>query len=125
MSNSNLFPILIRWAILMFLVTAGLLLAAGTAHLPMLNAYIVALAPSLLIMMLAIAPQIAKERGKADGGEHDLNEARARLALVVLLLITIVMAALDVSLLHLFNYVPIALITITMVMYISGSGFHA
>src|SRR5258707_10032106 len=39
MSNSNLFPILIRWAILMVLVAAGLLLAAGTAHLPMLNAY--------------------------------------------------------------------------------------
>src|SRR5258705_13976864 len=96
MSNSNLFPILIRWAILMVFVAAGLLVAAGTAHLPMLNAYIVALAPSLLVMTLAIAPQIAKERGSADGGKHDLHDARSRLDLVVLLFVTIYMLALDV-----------------------------
>src|SRR5258707_11353584 len=100
MSNSNLFPILIRWAILMVLVTAGLLLATGTAHLPILNAYIVAFAPSRLIMMLAIAPQIAKECGSADGGKHDLHDARARLPLVALFLVTIFMAALDVGCLH-------------------------
>jgi len=63
MSSNNLFPTLTRWAILMVLVAAGLLLVAGTTHLPMLNAYIVALAPSLLVMMLAIAPQIAKSAG--------------------------------------------------------------
>src|SRR5260370_20221041 len=125
MSNSNLFSILIRWAILMVLVTAGLLLAAGTAHLPLLNAYIVALAPSLLIMMLAISPQIAKERGSADGGKHDLHDARARLALVVFFLVTIFMAALDVGRLHLSNRVPLALGVIALVMYIAGSGFQA
>src|SRR6267143_775298 len=124
MSNSNLFRILIRWAILMVMVAAGLLLAAGTAHLPKLNAYIVALAPSLLIMMLAIAPQIAKERGSADGGKHDLHDARARLALVVLFLITIFMAALDVGRLHLSNHVPLAVSVIALPMYIAGSGFR-
>jgi protein-S-isoprenylcysteine O-methyltransferase Ste14 len=122
MSNHNLFPTLTRWAILMVLVAAGLLLVAGTTHLPMLNAYIAALAPSLLIMMLAIAPQIAQERGSADGGKHDL---RARLALVVLFLVTIVMAALDVGRLHLSNHVPLALSIIALVMYIAGSGFQA
>jgi len=90
MSNNNLFPTLTRWAILMVLVAAGLLLVAGTTHLPMLNAYIVALAPSLLVMMLTIAPQIAQERGSADGGKHDLHDLKARLALVVLFLVTIV-----------------------------------
>src|SRR5260370_38851016 len=89
MNNNHLFPILTRWAILMVLVAAGLLLVAGTTHLPMLNAYIVALAPSLLVMMLAIAPQIAKERGSADGGKHDLHDTRARWALVVFFLVTI------------------------------------
>src|SRR3979490_3523370 len=101
MSNNKLFPILTRWAILMVLVAAGLLLVAGTTHLPMLNAYIVALAPSLLVMMLAIAPRIAQERGSADGGKRDLYDLRARLALVVLFLVTIVMAALDAGRPHL------------------------
>jgi len=106
----------------MVLVTAGLLLAAGTAHLPMLNAYIVALAPSLLVMMVAIAPQIAKERGSADGGKHDLHDAGARLALVVLFLVTIFMAALDVGRLHVSNHVPLALSLIALVMYNCGVG---
>src|SRR3981189_612270 len=106
MSNSNLFPTLIRWAILIILVAAGLLFVAGTTHLAMLNAYIVALAPSLLVMMLAMAPRIVQERGSAENGRHDL---RARLALVVLFLVTIVMAALDVGRLHLSNHVSLAL----------------
>src|ERR1700726_2234994 len=82
MSNNNLFPTLSRWAILTVLVAAGLLFVAGTTRLPMLNAYIVALAPSLLVMMLAIAPRIAQERGSADD-RKDLRDRSARLALVV------------------------------------------
>jgi protein-S-isoprenylcysteine O-methyltransferase Ste14 len=125
MSNNGLFRTLTRWAILMILVAAGLFLAAGSPHLPMLNAYIVALAPSLLIMMLAIAPQIAQERGNADGGKDDLTDRGARLALVALFLFTIVMAALDVGRMHLSNHVPLALSVIALVMYIAGSGFQA
>jgi protein-S-isoprenylcysteine O-methyltransferase Ste14 len=124
MSN-KLFPILSRWAILVVLVAAGLWLVAGSTHLPMLNAYIAALAPSLLVMMLAIAPQIAQERGSADGGKNDLHDRRARLALVVLFLVTIFMAAVDAGRLHLSDHVPIALRVISLVMYIAGSGFQA
>src|SRR4030081_1904601 len=120
MSNKRLFPTLIRWANLMFLLAAGLLFVAGTTHLPMLNAYIVALAPSLLVMMPAMAPRIAQERASADSGKHDLRDLRARLALVVLFLITIVMAALDVGRLHLSNHVSLALSVIALVMYIAG-----
>jgi protein-S-isoprenylcysteine O-methyltransferase Ste14 len=119
---SNLFSTLTRWGILIVLVSTGLFLAAGTTHLPMLKAYIVALAPSLLVMMLAIAPQIAQERGSADDGKHD---ERARLALVALFLVTIVMAALDVGRLHLSNHVPLAISVIALVTYIAGSGFQA
>jgi hypothetical protein len=93
-STNNLFPTLIRWAILMVLVATGLFLMAGTTHLPMLNAYIVALAPSVLVMMLAIAPRIAQERVSTHDGKHDLLDERARLALVALFLVTIVIAAL-------------------------------
>jgi protein-S-isoprenylcysteine O-methyltransferase Ste14 len=125
MRNNHLFSTLTRWALLMVLVAAGLLLVAGTTHLLMLNAYIVALAPSLLVMMLAIAPRIADERGSAEVEKDDLHDRRARLALVSLFLVTILMAALDVGRLHLSNHVPVMLSVIALVMYIAGSGFQA
>jgi len=125
MSNKNLVPTLTRWAILMVLVAVGLLLVAGSTHLPMLDVYIVALAPSLLVMMLAIAPQIAQERRSADGGKQDLHDRRARLALIGLFLVTILMAALDVGRLRVTNHVPLTLSIIALVMYIAGSGFQA
>ncbi len=125
MRNNNLFTTLTRWAIVMVLIAAGLLLVAGTTHLLILNAYIVALAPSLLLMMLAIAPRIAQERGSADVGKDDLHDRRARLALVSLFLVTILMAALDAGRLHLSNHVPLMLSVIALVMYIAGSGFQA
>jgi protein-S-isoprenylcysteine O-methyltransferase Ste14 len=125
MSSNKLSPTLTRWAFLMVLVAVGLWLVAGSTHLLMLNAYIAALAPSLLVMMLAVAPQIAQERGSADGGNNDLRDQRARLALVVLFLVTIFVAALDVGRLHLSNHVPLALSAISLVMYIAGSGFQA
>jgi protein-S-isoprenylcysteine O-methyltransferase Ste14 len=87
-----------------------------------LNAYIAALAPSLLLMMLAIAPQISQEVGSADDRKHD---QRARLALVLLFLGTIFLAALDVGRLHLSAHVPLALSVTGLVMYIAGSGFQA
>jgi len=121
-NNNNLFPTLIRWAILTVLVAAGLLFVAGTTHLPMLDAYIVALGPSMLVMMLAMAPRIAQERGSAESGKHDL---RARLSLVVLFLVTIVTAALDVGRLHLSNHVSLALSVIALMLYMAGSGFQA
>lgn len=125
MSSNKLFPILVRWAILMVFVAAGLWLVADSTHLPMLNAYIAALAPALLIMMLAIAPQIAQERASADGGKNDRRDQRARLALVVLFLVTIFTAALDAGRLHLSNRVPLVLSVIALVMYIASSGFQA
>lgn len=126
MSTGNgLSPTLIRWGILTVAVAAGLFLVAGTVRLPMLDAYIVSLAPSLLVMMLAIAPQIAKERGGPDGAKDDVRDQRARLVLVALFLVTIVMAALDVGRLHVTNSVPLAVSIIALVMYIASSGFQA
>jgi protein-S-isoprenylcysteine O-methyltransferase Ste14 len=76
-------------------------------------------------MMLAIAPQIAQERGRVDGGNNDLHDQRARLALVVLFLVTIFAAAMDVGRLHLSDHVPLVLSVIALVMYIASSGFQA
>jgi protein-S-isoprenylcysteine O-methyltransferase Ste14 len=122
MIKNNLLCILIRWAALMVVVVSGLWLVAGTIHLPMLNAYIVVLAPSLLVMMLAIAPQIAQERGKTDQAGHDI---KARSALVILFLATMVIATLDVGHLHLSNNVPVVLSVIALVMFIAASGLQA
>lgn len=124
-TGNDLFPTLIRWGILTVAVAAGLFLVAGTVRLPMLDAYIVLLAPSLLVMMLAIAPQIAQERGGPDGAKDDVRDQRARLVLVALFLVTIVMAALDVGRLHVTNSVPLAVSIIALVMYIASSGFQA
>jgi protein-S-isoprenylcysteine O-methyltransferase Ste14 len=88
----------------------------------MLNAYIVVLAPSLLLMMLAISPQIARESRQADDGRDDI---RARLALVVLFLVTTLAAALDVGHLHLSNNVPVGLSVIALVTFIAASGIQA
>lgn len=126
MSNhSNLFPTLARWASLTVLVAAGLFLVAGTTHLWRLNAYIVALAPCLLMMMLAIAPRIAQEREAADAGKDNLQDRSARFALVILFLLTIVLGALDVGRLHLSNRIPLTISVIALVLYIAGSGFQA
>lgn len=112
----------IRWVVLMVLVATALFLVAGTTRLPMLNAYIVVLAPSLLLMMLAISPQIARESRQADDGRDDI---RARLALVVLFLVTTLAAALDVGHLHLSNNVPVGLSVIALVTFIAASGIQA
>jgi protein-S-isoprenylcysteine O-methyltransferase Ste14 len=125
MRSNNLFSTLIRWAIVTVLVAAGLLLVAGSTRLKMLNAYIVALAPSLLLMMLAVAPRIEQERGSADGGQDNLPDRTARLALVILFVLTIFIAALDAGRLHLSDHVPLALSAMGLAMYIGGSGFQA
>jgi protein-S-isoprenylcysteine O-methyltransferase Ste14 len=122
MTNNHLLRILIRWAVLIVFVVKGLLFAAGTTRLWMLNAYIVAFAPSLLVMMLAIAPQITQERGQAEEGGQDIG---ARLALVLLFLVTIFVAALDQGHLHLSNNVPVVLSLTGLVMFIAASGFQA
>lgn len=122
MTLINFLLILARWAVLMFFVVSGLFLIAGTTHLPLLNAYIVVMAPSLLIMMFAIAPQLAQERGQADDAGPDI---RVRLALLFLSLATITIATLDVGHIHLTNNVPIVLSVIALIMVVAASGFQA
>ena len=123
MTNSHLVRVLIRWAILMLLFAKGLLVIAGSKHLRMLNAYIVVFAPSLLAMMLAIAPQIVHEHKQAE--ENGGSDKKLRSALVVLFIATIVGAALDAGRLHLSNDVPVVLSVIALIMFVGASGFQA
>jgi protein-S-isoprenylcysteine O-methyltransferase Ste14 len=122
MTNNRVFNIVIRWAVLTVLVILGLFRVAGTTHPRTLVAYVLALAPSLLVMMLAVAPQISQEHGQAEESGPDIG---ARLALVVCFLVTIFAATLDVGRLHLSNNVPFALSVIALVMFIAASVFQA
>jgi protein-S-isoprenylcysteine O-methyltransferase Ste14 len=106
----------------MVLVITGLFLAAGTWHLRMLNAFIVALGSSLLMMMLAIEPQITQDSGHADDQTED---TRARLALVSLFLFTMCLAAVDAGRLHFSNKVPAAVSVVALILFVAASAFQA
>jgi protein-S-isoprenylcysteine O-methyltransferase Ste14 len=123
MAINHLLLLLIRWAILMFLIATALLLIAGSTHLPMLNAYIVVFAPSLLAMMLTIAPQIAHEHKQAE--EQWGADKTLRAALVILFIATVVSAALDVGHLHLSNNVPAVVSIIGLAMFAGASLFQS
>ena len=123
MTLNHFFRILIRWAILVFLLAKGLLLIAGSTHLRMLNAYIAIFVASLLVMMVAIGPRIAQQPRQAE--KRGAPDRIVRTALVTLFIATIVMAALDVGRLHISNHVPIALNIIGLALFGGASGFQA
>ncbi len=123
MTKGHLIGVLIRWAILMLLFGKGLLFVAGSTHLRLLNAYILVFAPSLLAMMLAIAPQITHEQKQAE--KNGRSDRKLRSALVVLFIATLVVASLDTGRLHLSNNVPAVLSVVALVMFVGASGFQA
>jgi protein-S-isoprenylcysteine O-methyltransferase Ste14 len=89
----------------------------------MLDAYILVFAPSLLAMMLAVAPRITQDRKQAEITEG--SDRKVRTALVVLFLVTIALAAFDVGHLHLSDNVPVVLSVIALVLFAGASGFQA
>lgn len=123
MAITYLLLVFIRWAIMTLLLAAGLFLLSGSTHLQTLNAYILVFAPSLLTMMLAVAPRITQDCKQAEvkGG----SDRKVRAALVALFLATIALATLDVGHLHLSNNVPIVLSVIALIMFAGASGFQA
>lgn len=115
--------IIIRWALLVFVLAVSLFLIAGKVHLWTLDVYLVVLASSLLAMMLAIAPQINHDQKQAgDGGGSD---GAIRFALVALFFLTLAVAAFDVGRLHLSNTVPVVLSVLGLLMFVGASGFQA
>jgi protein-S-isoprenylcysteine O-methyltransferase Ste14 len=122
MTSNGFIKILIRWVALSCFIVIGLFFIAGTKHLLMLNAYIVTMVPSLLVMMLAIAPQLAQQGEQA---EQDKRDVRVRSSLVVFALATIVTAALDIGPMHLSNNIPAAFSIIALGMFVVASGLQA
>src|SRR5258708_3934877 len=123
MAMNLIIRIVIRWAFVMFVLAGGLILVAGTTHLWTLNAYTVVLAPSLLAMMLAIAPQLMRENRKAD--ERSKSDGAIRLAHLVLFVVTLVVTTLDAGRLHLSSAVPVALRVIGLVGFVAASGLQS
>lgn len=105
---------LIRWAILTALLAGGLFIAAGTTRLPMLRAYIAVFSALLLLAMLAVHPDLARERAQPGAGAQDGN---LRFASGFFFLVTVGFAAMDAGRLHQSDVVPIPLSIITLTIF--------
>ena len=62
---------LIRWAVLTSLLAAILFIAAGSTAIPSLRDYVAVLSALLLFTMLAVDPELARERARPPGRDID------------------------------------------------------
>lgn len=76
-----------RWATIATALSALLFLAAGTTHLTSLRAYLAAFSFMLLVTMLAVDPQLARERERP-GPEDDASRMRFAAGFFFLLTVT-------------------------------------
>jgi protein-S-isoprenylcysteine O-methyltransferase Ste14 len=88
---------LIRWAVLTSLLSAVLFMAAGSTEIPSLRDYVAVLSALLLFTMVAVDPELARERARPAGRDIDPG---SRTASGFLFLATVIFAALDVGRLH-------------------------
>jgi protein-S-isoprenylcysteine O-methyltransferase Ste14 len=88
---------LIRWAALSSLLSAMLFIAAGSTAIRSLRDYVAVLSALLLFTMVAVDPELARERARPAGRDIDPG---SRTASGFLFLVTVVFAALDVGRLH-------------------------
>jgi protein-S-isoprenylcysteine O-methyltransferase Ste14 len=94
---------LVRWAVLTSLLSAILFIAAGSTEIPSLRDYVAVLSALLLFTMVAVDPELARERARPAGRDIDPG---SRTASGFLFLVTVIFAALDVSRLHQSDSVP-------------------
>ena len=94
---------LIRWAVLTSLLSAILFIAAGSTEIPSLRDYVAVLSALLLFTMVAVDPELARERARPAGRDIDPG---SRTASGFLFLVTVIFAALDVGRLHQSDSVP-------------------
>jgi len=94
---------LLRWAVLTSLLAAALFIAAGSTEIPSLRDYVAVLSALLLFTMVAVDPELARERARPTGTDID---PRSRTASGFLVLVTVVFSALDVGRLHQSDSVP-------------------
>ncbi len=97
---------LARWLVLVFATGAISLALAGRADLPMLNAFLAACATLMLVAIVIIDPELARERWRhGQTGEDPVRLAAIRLLFLALF----VFALLDIGRLHWSDDVPPAL----------------
>jgi len=94
---------LLRWAVLTSSLAAGLFIAAGSTEIPSLRDYVAMFSALLLFTMVAVDPQLARERAHPMGRDID---PESRTASGFLFLVTVIFAALDVGRLHQSDSVP-------------------
>jgi protein-S-isoprenylcysteine O-methyltransferase Ste14 len=94
---------LLRWGVLTSLLTAIVFVAAGTTQIPYLRDYVAVFSALLLFTMVAVDPELARERARPAGADID---PRSRTASGFLFLVTVIFAALDVGRLHQSDGVP-------------------
>src|SRR5579863_1851583 len=94
---------LVRWAVLSSLLAAMLFITAGSTAIPSLRDYVAVLSALLLFTMVAVDPELARERAHPAGRDID---PRSRTASGFLFLVTLIFAALDVGRLHQSDSVP-------------------
>ena len=95
--------LLARWALITASLSALLFLAAGTTHITSIRRYLLVFSAQLLATMLAVDPQLAKERAHPS---HPGIDNGLRFAAGVLFLLTLTVAAASVGRLRLILNVP-------------------
>jgi len=107
-----------RWALITASLSGLLFLAAGTSHIASLRAYLALFSAWLLVTMLAVDPQLARERAHPRNAGLD----GLRFATGFLFLLTLTIAALSAGRLHLGLNVPTRLRDAALVVFaLSGS----
>src|ERR1700690_692651 len=97
------FRLLIRWGLITTSLSALLFLSAGTSRLASLRAYLAVFSVWLLVTMLAVDPQLARERVHPRNAGIDDG---LRVATGCLFLLTLTVAALSAGRLHIGLNVP-------------------
>lgn len=113
------FRLLLRWGLITTSLSALLFLAAGTSRLASLRAYLAVFSVWLLVTMLAVDPQLARERVHPRNAGIDDG---LRVATGCLFLLTLTFAALALGRFHFGLNVPTPLRNVALVVFaLSGS----
>src|SRR5579862_5716958 len=94
---------LVRWVAITSILAAPLFVAAGSTKIPSVRHYVAVFSALLLFTMVAVDPQLARERAHPAGRGIDPG---SRTASGFLFLVTAMFAALDVGRLHQSDSVP-------------------
>src|SRR5438876_4170628 len=113
------FRLLLRWGLITVSLSGLLFLAAGTSHIASLRAYLALFSAWLLVTMLAVDPQLARERVNPTNAGIDNG---LRFATGFLFLLTLTVAAFSVGRLDLAFNVPLPIRDTAVVAFaLSGS----